>query len=132
MKKELSELQMSLAVTSNSGVRFELRDEKSTVVFVRGVIPPEEFCSMLAGVHGVPIKAELMDLEKVNKTMESDTLKFVMPKHSYINRHDIAEAEAERVCPAGWEVQRYFNSKTSFFSDEDGKRYAKCEIRRWV
>lgn len=38
----------------------------------------------------------------------------------------------DKACPDGWTPDRCFNNQDSFFSDNEGKYYAKTTIRRWV
>lgn len=111
----------------------EIHDRSAGVMFVRIELTPEQLSSALSRLAWTPCeKMEVFGLDKLGKTREVNVLVFEVPEGSEWNkRKEIAIKEAERVCPEGWTVDKYFGSKDSFFT-KDGKPYAQTFIRRWV
>jgi hypothetical protein len=117
-------------LVGEDGASIEIKDGASRVTFVKLYMSPKEFMAALGRLVYCKADIEVFELDKVGKEIETDTMIFEMPEYSYSNKKEIAEAEALRRCPDGWETNARFDSQDSFFT-KDGKEYAKTIIRRW-
>lgn len=113
------------------GMKIELHDKNSMIMFARVELNQEQTCQALGRLSYVPCKAEVFGLDVINKRMEHTYLEFAMPDGAGFHDKGAAEAECMQRCPAGWTPDAYFDSQGSFF-DRDGKPWARCIIRRWV
>jgi len=115
----------------DDGVTIEIRDTKSTKLFVEATLNAKEACQMLSRLANTPCELKTQHLEKVGKKMEMDTLEFEVKDSIYESRINTAVKQAKQACPSGWEPDENFSSQGSFFT-KDGKEYARTTIRRWV
>lgn len=117
-------------LVSKECTRIEVKDSNAGTRFLSINLDPETFCALLGRLAEVPVELEVRDLDKIGKKMEINKLEFEMPDSRYSDKPEIAQMEAEKVCPDGWTSDNYFNSQDSFFK-KDGKDMARCIIRKW-
>jgi hypothetical protein len=123
--------EMSLLIGEN-GLHIEIMCAKSGVMFFEADVSPSKFCQMMGRLVHVKVDADVMNLDKVGKTLEMDTLRFEMPKDcEYNKQRAVAIKLAHKACPEGWQPDEYFGSQNSFYH-KDGKNMAQTTIRRWV
>lgn len=113
-----------------------LKDVSSNITFATVTLTPEQTIACLSRQGYVECEIELRGLENVGKTMEHQKFDFEIPvdlensKGRTIMDKLLGEY-AQSLLSDGWIAERYFNSHDSFFT-KDGKKYARCTIRRWV
>jgi hypothetical protein len=118
-------------------IKVSLEDEKSGITFAVANVPMKGFAECLTGLSYVDCEGEVMGLDNVGKTMESDKIEFEIYCSGYGDeRKDAAKKEVEKYLKKhlkgeGWESSNYFGSQDSFFN-KDGKQYAQTTIRRYV
>ena len=113
-------------------ISLSITDENSRARFVRLKIPLADFSTALTGMAEVKCIAEYKGLQYVGKNRESMPLTFPMPDGSGFRDKDAAIAEAEKIAPAGWFVDNYFSSQSSFYKADDGKQWARTTAYRYV
>jgi len=115
------------------GMRIEIMDANSGVRFCKVRMNPKATCAAMGRLAHTPGKADVRDLDKVGKYLIFKPLVFEIPDCESWDkeRHELAVKEAERLCPAGWEADKSFNSQDSFWM-ADGKCMAKTTIRAYV
>lgn len=118
---------------NHDGASLELYDETSGIAFIRLKMNQEQICKMFSRLAYCDTEsAEVVGLNNVGKKQEIDKLEFELPENAdYFNNQEIALNIVDSLCPEGWEADHYFGSRNSFF-DRDGKKFARCTIRRWV
>lgn len=116
---------------SEDGIKLEIQDKESGRRFLKGIISPADFCSMMGRVACVPVELEVQDLDKVGRKQEMRTWEFEVPDVSYSERKSTAATLAQINCPKGWVPDVCFGSKDSFFKEGD-VNWARTIIRRWL
>lgn len=125
--------QITICVQEDS-VRIELIDKDASVTFFEGEMTHTAFVNALARLGCVGMEnATVCGLDRIGKRMEHKTIEFQFANSTtiYANEKDLALKEMPRYVPEGWVSDGYFGSQRSFF-DKDGKRWARCTVRRWV
>ena len=119
-------------LSGDDGVKMEIRDKASRVIFFRCKLTPEQFCQAMGRRGDTQVEeASVHQLDKVGKQKEQETLRFRMPDFNFMTRKEVAHREALRICPEGWEPSNYYGSQGSFYV-VDGEEYATTIISRWV
>lgn len=112
----------------------EVRDDKARITFVRLQLTPEQLSAALSCLSNVECDVEVNKLDLVGKKHENKTLEFEVPENleiSYLRNDEYLEKIAQSHLTDGWIADGYFGSQDSFFT-KDGKKYARCTIRRWI
>lgn len=122
---------ITFLVNYDQDTTIQLHDPVSSITFAEVHLTNDQLAMALSRLGYTPCKIELRGLDKVGKKMIVDKLEFEMPLYTFSTRKEIAYAEADRVCPEGWEADLYFGSQNSFFK-KDGKEYARTTIRKWI
>lgn len=128
---KLKDGSITILFDRDRGCEIEVRDNEASIVFAKIKLDTEQVCSALSRLSNTPCEIEVIGLDKVGLKMENKFFVFEMPEYNYSNRDEIAKEEIVKVCPEGWIPDKYFGSQDSFFT-QDGKKYARCIIRRWV
>lgn len=117
---------------NENGLNIEVYDQLSRECIVEINLDKDQTCEALSRVAYTPCMLRTGHLDRVGKKMLMDKLIFEIPYKGYdVNKKvEIAIREANIFCPEGWEPDKYYVSKDSFFT-EDGKQYARTTIRRW-
>jgi len=77
-------------------------------------------------------KAEIMDIERLGKTMEINRFEMEIPEELRNKKEEeIISKLIISACPDDWDPDLYFDSKGSFF-EKNGKEYVSVTLRRWV
>jgi hypothetical protein len=77
-------------------------------------------------------KAEIMDIERLGKTMEINHFEMEIPEELRNKKEEeIISKLIISACPDDWDPDLYFHSKGSFF-EKNGKEYVSVTLRRWV
>lgn len=123
----------SISILGNGDeIRISITDNDASITFLEISITPKSFIrAIMERLSNSPCKATVYNLDKIGKKMEYKSLEFPMPIHGYYDREIVAEKEARRLCPEGWEPDIYFGSQNSFFYREQ-RLWAQITIRRWV
>ena len=119
-------------------VEIQLMDRDASVTFATVTLTPEQFCTALGRLAHMGCDIDIVGLEKVGKKMEYKSCVFELPdgytknyKSSYDDTlRDFAQNELD-LENEGWIADSFFGSQNSFF-EKDGKKYARCTVRRWV
>lgn len=129
---ELTDARISLLIGSES-TTIEFIDNASNTTFAKATLTPEQLSQALSRVSYTPCEIEVRGLERVGKKCEVSQLEFEVPEGFTHNSKSYAvlNQRALRVAPPGWTPDNYYGSQNSFFQ-KDGKKYARCTIRRWV
>ena len=111
----------------------ELYDSTSASHILEIRLTPIQLNQALSRLGHTECTAEIFNVDKVNKKME--ILKHIfnidgIDRYSKGSKEKIVE-RGLLTCPEGWEMDKYFQSQDSFFSD-NGRDYARATIRRWV
>jgi hypothetical protein len=115
---------------SEDKVTIEFHDEDSNTTFAKATMNPEAFTAAIGRLYYVDADIEVRGLDRVGKVHETAQHEFEIGEgvgKDPVVLYGIAKATA----PEGWTPDNYFGSQGSFFT-RDGKRYARCTIRRWV
>jgi len=106
----------------------EIEDKDANTTFVKVRLTPEQLSMALSRLSYTPCEMEVHKLERVGKRHEHKSHEFEIPNDVKNNElHNLALLS----CENGWTPDNYFGSQNSFFT-KDGKKYARCTIRRWV
>lgn len=118
---------------SDEGMTLELHDSNANTTFVRIKLNQEQTCQVLSRLsHTECEKMEVRGVDKLGKTHECKKFEFELPEGTnWTNQRERVLNIVHSMCPEGWEPDIYFGSKDSFF-EKDGKKWARCTIRRWV
>lgn len=128
------EAQIDIRASYDDAIYIEVRDKASATIFLNMVMTREQFINATMNRLGcTEVKeAEVYHLERVGKEMEMDTLTFEIPDWGYKGNLPETIKLAHEHCLDGWIPDVSFSSQGSFFTGDDGKRYARTTIRRWV
>ena len=120
-------------LVSEEGARIEIRDEASSITFVRIHVKPDQFTAALGRLCNVDCDvAEVFGLDNLGKKLEVSELVIELPESTdFHNRKQVAKMIANEKCPDGWVSDGYFNSQNSFFR-RGAKEFARTTIRTWV
>lgn len=134
MKDMKIEAQIDIRASYDDAILIEVRDKASNVVFLSMVMTREQFINASMNKLGCTDVKEAVvhHLERVGKEMEMDTLTFEIPDFGYKGNLPETIKIARKNCPDGWIPDVSFSSQGSFYTGDDGKRYARTTIRRWV
>lgn len=110
----------------------ELRDKNASITFARVTLTPEQLSAALSRSAYTPCEIEVVGLDKVGKKMEMKELTFEVRVEFSSRTSDAVHQIALRVAPEGWIPDNYYASQSSFFHNDDGKKFARTTIRRWV
>lgn len=129
MKNKI-DVEVMMTNPSCNGVRkvisIQVRDVSSQNKFIEIELPYEDF--VVALNHGIGYgSATINKLDVVGKVKESKEFIFDFECNSYGNCKQLAYEKALELCPDGWNVSNYFESKKSF---SNGK--ARTTIFRYV
>ena len=124
---------ISLLINSD-GINIQLYDDDACVKFLELNLTLSQSMQALSRLaHTNVDNCNIRGLDKIGKKRESKELIVQMPYNwDYATRKDIAKERVEKECPEGWTPSLYFNSQNSFFSRNDGLRYVRTTIHRWV
>jgi len=120
---------------SEEGMNIQLHDDDSTLTFLDIHLSQQEVMSAFSRLSYTPVtKCEVYQLEKIGMLHENKSFSFPFDERElpYGDRKKEAYKIALQQCPEGWEVDNYFSSQDSFFTDKFGVRGARCTIRRWT
>lgn len=114
----------------------ELKDVNSNITFATVRLTPEQTIACLSRLGHVECEIELDGLDNLGKKMQISKLEFEIPANIYRQQMRVIPVKelteyAQSLLTDGWVADSYFGSKDSFFT-RDGKKYARCTIRRWV
>ena len=121
----------------SEGATIELHDSDSGITFVRVKMTTAQFCGAigrLAYSECVEMHVPDIGIKNIGKKLEIEKFVFELPENidRYSDKNILAEM-AQKQAPEGWIADSYFGSHDSFFTNrEDGKKYARVTIRRWV
>jgi len=117
---------------SDNGLDIQIRDNDSFIEFIDLHLNPKQTCQALSRLGNTPVETcDVIGLEHVGKYLETQKLTFGMPENFPYDK-ELAYNQARMNCPEGWEVDNYFGSQDSFFTDKHGLHFARATIRRWV
>lgn len=109
-------------------------DDLSGQLICEVELTPEQLSSALSRLSHTPCDVTIYEgaFERLGKTMEVTKLEFEIPE-GLSRRENVKELTdlATLAAPEGWQPDAYFGSQDSFFN-KDGKKFARCHIRRWV
>ena len=118
----------------------EIEDADSHITFVKARLTPEQFSSAMARIAFTDCELSINRLDNVGKKHENERFEFPIPagwSKDYKKDNDATLAkygqsilDIERP-NEGWVIEGYFGSQNSFL-EKDGKKYARCTIRRWI
>jgi len=112
-------------------IEITIRDDASRVNFVTADLSYEDFTKALTGMNETPCNLKIDCLRFVGKSKETKSFEFEIPGCDYDIGRDKTEEIGLSKCPKNWVMNKYFNSKNSFF-EKDGKQYARTSIYRYV
>lgn len=122
-------------LVSSEGAIIELHDRDSGITFARVKMTSEQFCGAigrLAYSECVEMHVPDLGISEIGKKLETDGFSFELPEGWGIKADTKKLLEIARAkMPAGWITNDTFQSQNSFFT-KDGKRHARCMIKRWV
>lgn len=130
---ELTNAKLTFLV-GQEGTIIEIHDSTSGVTFLRAELTPEQLSSALSRLSRTDIhKLELYSLDIVGKKLETDKLAFEIPSELRGSRyadqlHEIALTKLSD----GWMPDKYYASQNSFYTDSEGRDFARVNIRRYV
>lgn len=121
--------------------RIELYDSDSGLTFAEIKLTPEQLSTALSRLSMTPCEITLVDnMDLVGKKLEVKTHSFVLPfnpsmpsweKYSDEELYDLA-VKSLGDNPDGWIPDKYFSSQNTFFTNSDGVKMCRVNIRRWV
>lgn len=122
--------QMTILSTYDDRIRMSVKDKISGVTFLDMEFTREQFINATTNRLGNTEveKTTVRYLDLVGKRMEMKSFSFEIANY---HSEEEAREKVATVCPAGWEPDMGFGSRTSFFSKGD-KNFAITTIRRWV
>lgn len=118
----------------------EIEDDVANATFVKVRLTPNQLSAALGRVGYTPCELQVQGLEKVGKKHENSKFEFLLPNGWVRDYHNDRTLELSMYAQIildsekpneGWIIEPYFNSQDSFF-EKDGKKYARCTIRRWI
>lgn len=121
----------------NDKTRIEVKDNTSTISFLRLELTPDQLSRTLSRQMYVEVdSAELVGVEKIGKKMQHDKFVFELigEQADRQNRDKVYELAIEKLIEANmteWIPDSYFGAKDSFYT-QDGKTFARATIRRWI
>ena len=120
-------------LVGEDGARIEIRDEASSITFVRINVKPDQFMAALGRLCNVDCDvAEVFGLDNLGKKLEVSELVIELPESTdFHSRKQVAKMIAKEKCPDGWVSDGYFSSQNSFFR-RGAKEFARTTIRTWV
>jgi len=133
MKDMKIEAQIDIRASYDDAILIEVRDKASGNIFLSMTMTREQFINATMNRLGcTEVKeAKVRHLERVGKEMEMGTLTFEIPDFGYKGNLTETIKLAHKHCPDGWIPDVSFSSQGSFFTGDDGKKYARTTIRRW-
>lgn len=112
-------------------VRITITDTDANIDFVEVNLSLEEIAEALLGLAHVECDIVTHDLHNVGKLRQMNTLIVRFPDNINHPTKQDAHDFAIQQMPDSWELRDSFTSQKSFF-EEDGWRYARANIVRWV
>jgi len=113
-------------------ISISLVDEDSRIQFVDVEIKYSDFAQLITGLSYVPCEVECRGLENIGKKKVVKSFEFMISDNNdWSNQKEKAIELADKVCPEGWKISKYFGSQDSFFT-KDGQRWARTHIMKWV
>lgn len=111
----------------------EIADENANTTFVRVELTPEQLSSALSRLSNTDCSVEVYVLERVGKKHKVKEFIFEIPEDIKKDKlSEFSQIMVDKEMPGeGWVSDGYFGSQNSFFN-KDGKKYARCYIRRWI
>lgn len=110
----------------------EVEDENANARFLRITLTPEQLSASLSRQMAIECEIEVNELFKIGKKHENKSFEFEIPNELESSRKEFELHKlAQSLLSDGWIADKYFSSQNSFFK-ENGKKYARCTIRRWV
>jgi hypothetical protein len=127
------EAQIDIRASYDDAIVIEVRDKASSTIFLSMVMTREQFINASMNKLGcTDVKeAKVRHLERVGKELKLDTLTFEISDWGYKDNLPETIKLAYKNCPDGWIPDVSFSSQGSFYTGDDGKRYARTTIRRW-
>jgi hypothetical protein len=125
--------QIDIRASYDDAIEIEVRDKASSTIFLIMTMTREQFINAAMNRLGcTDVKeAEVYHLDRVGKKMEMGTLTFEIPDWGYTGNLPETIKLAYKNCPDGWIPDTSFSSQGSFYTGDDGKRYARTTIRKW-
>jgi len=121
---------------NENGLRIELKDFDSGIVFAIAKLNQEQTCQALSRLSDTHCTIEVLGLEYVGKKQEHKEFVFeILPDEDYklgngaLNQMCLRELKKNGM--GDWIPDNYYNSQNSLFS-KDNKKYARAIIRRWI
>lgn len=113
-------------------VDITVKDDKANTAFLEIELTPDQFVACLSRLAYVECELEVNGMDRVGKTHENKSFEFEIPESlKSRSKTDELRSFAQSQLSDGWIADNYFGSQNSFF-EKDGKRYARCIIRRYV
>ncbi len=115
----------------------KLFDEDAYVTFASVTLTPEQLSEALSRLANTECELELKGLDKLGKKMEHKQFVFEVPGQQsswQLRNFEELTGVAQSILDnenEGWICEGYFGARDSFF-EKDGKKYARCIVRRWV
>ncbi len=126
--------EITLLVNQNN-TTIRIQDAVSSVTVCEVTLTPEQLSSALSRLANTPCQLDVDPdtADRWGKPMEVEYFEFEIPDglSKYAPDHIELGKYALSILPEGWTATPRFNSQNSFFT-KDGKRFARCIMRRWV
>lgn len=130
---ELSNGKITILI-GQEGTTIELRDGDACTVFATVKLTNDQLASAFSRLAGTSCSIELRGLDRVGKTHESQSFSFEINEEMERNNPALNQACLKALSLMGmseWVPDKHYGSQGSFFS-QDGKRFARTTIRRWI
>jgi hypothetical protein len=119
-------------LVSRDGISIEIEDRNANTTFLKVEMTPEEFTAAIGRQAYCDCTLEVRGLDRVGKKHECNTFEFTYDDKNGKRPSDKELGEiAQSQLSDGWIAESYFGSQNSFFV-QDGIKYARCTIRRYV
>jgi len=120
-------------LVNDNGATIEITDRNANTTFAKAELTAKQWCQALSRLGHTRCKLNVYGLDNVGKKHERKDFEFELPEslQDWDRDHELVADYAGKHAPKGWKADRYFGSQTSFF-DKDGRRWARCSIRRWI
>lgn len=115
-------------------IRLSIRDGNSRIQFLEIDMKAFAFLEMMRGRADADAEGTIISLDKVGKKHEHHKLEFPLPiGYSYSrDTTNLLIEESKKYLTEGWVSDDAYNSQDSFFTKEDGTKWARVIIRRWT
>lgn len=132
MNKQLMDGKITLLVNSDE-TTIEVEDVNSRLSVIKIKLTPEQLSQALSRLSSTPCQFQFNDSGLIGKIHKCKKIEFELPDElqGYSRDDGVLHLFALTKCSDGWVPDKYFGSQDSFFT-KDGRRWARCTIRRWV